>query len=307
MIINELKLRSVIKEIILEKSNLNEAFTNLRKIGRDLKNWNGSTGDKREKLQANLEQHLDDLNDALAAGEFDKRNLSKKAAAEKLKDVLEKIVQGKGATVKGAEVEGATKEVEKVEPAKAEPESAADEKDDDWVKYKKEDKYEYQVRDCTWYTKNTATGKEFKLGPTKTTSGKFGSTIYKLNTKFPDKVKGCELGPKPEPKPATGDKKDFKIVYANGSDKAKAKIKEASGKELSGKAQSLKNLQAKDSGFLPKNKLKLVYNTVIKTHLKNSYEMPPKSRDIMKAIAKNLKGQKAGSYGVVTDVVKTVS
>ena len=66
--------------------------------------------------------------------------------------------------------------------------------------------WEYQNRDCVWFTRKKGTEKEYKLGHASgkplERGGKFLGSIVKLNKAYPDLVKGCDpLLKKPTPKP----------------------------------------------------------------------------------------------------------
>ena len=69
--------------------------------------------------------------------------------------------------------------------------------------------WEYQNRDCIWYTRKKGTEKEYKLGHASgkplEKGGKFLGSIVKLNKAYPDLVKDCDATVDP-PKPKPGKK-----------------------------------------------------------------------------------------------------
>ena len=83
--------------------------------------------------------------------------------------------------------------------------------------------WEYQVRECIWYTRKKETTKEYKLGHASgkplEKGGKFLNSIVSLNNAYPDLVKDCnpiKKKPKPAPKPKSGDKfNKLAVLYSD--------------------------------------------------------------------------------------------
>ena len=196
--------RKQLDKLIRETLDLNEApkVLNFRKMRKDLFALKDDI-DNQELLDK-VQKHMEDLRDKVDAGEgkFLKgryreavtllksiEDIMKAPTPEKIKDVEKEIV-----------------DVIKKDP-KPSPEPDPWNPDPD-----PKSSWEYQLRDCVWYTRMKETTKEFKLGHAsgkpvirKKNGGTFLTTIVLLNKTYPDLVKDCNPLLKP-PKPKPGKK-----------------------------------------------------------------------------------------------------
>ena len=176
-----------------------------RKIGKNLKAWNGSTGQKREELEKQLNDQKEELRTAYDAGAFDEMNLKQKAAAKALMSTLKTVLEDpkpQAITKAAAEVEkiiggGASTKKPEPETPELKPWNPDPDPKVNW---------EYQVRECVWFTRKKEATKEYKLGHASgkplEKGGKFLNTIVKLNNAYSELVKDCDpMVKKPTPKP----------------------------------------------------------------------------------------------------------
>ena len=196
-----------------EKANLiqraKNAFVLFGQAGRLLKKYHREKDpQKQEAMLDKLCKLLDKLKLAKDAGDFEKGDINQATvnAAERTIKELEGICQGPAPSKE--KVRDIIDELPAIEPDPT-PEPVPWNPDPD-----PKVEWEYQNRDCIWYTRKKGTTKEYKLGHASgkpaERGGKFLSSIVKLNKAFPGAVKGCDPivvvpKPKPEPKPKNPD------------------------------------------------------------------------------------------------------
>jgi hypothetical protein len=258
------QLNKIITESLGIQSKVITEAVNFRKIRKDLFALKADIDN--QALLDKVSDHADKLKAKVDAGEtkfFKGRyqeavtllasleDLLKAPTPEKIKDVTEEPI-----------IEDPPEPTpEPTEPEPTEPEPTPWNPDPD----PKVD-WEYQVRECIWYTRKKETTKEYKLGHASgkplEKGGKFLNSIVKLNNAYPDLVKDCNpmvkkptpKKPEPKPKPSVTEAKtieDFSI--------AGGKIKNDGGKaskywsELTGAVKMYQTV-SQDSTILGKYK-----------------------------------------------------
>lgn len=196
--------KSQLKRLIRETLEINEArsIVNFRKIRKDLSKLKKDINN--QDLLDKVQGHMEDLKDKVAAGEtrFMKGRYREAVTLLRyLEDLMSSPTPKKAEKAEKIVIAAEKKEKKpKPKPGKGDK--------DTWVPDPKpEINWEYQVRDCVWYTRKKGETKEYKLGHVSgnpVDKQKFLNSISTLNAQFPELVKDCgelyKKKPKPKPK-----------------------------------------------------------------------------------------------------------
>ena len=196
MKITRRQLKQIISESlgvqVLQEVNFKRIRRDLFKLQDDIDN---------QQLLDKVFKHAEDLKTKVDAGETGFLKGRYREAVTLLND-LEAVLNAPTP----AAVKKAVKSVDNL--PKDKPETKPENKDDKDKWNPDPDKkgiWEYQLRDCTWYARMVKKPeKEFKLGKSKQTWGKYKDSIKILDKAFPNLIKDCGVPNKPKPKP--GDK-----------------------------------------------------------------------------------------------------
>ena len=198
------QLNKIITESLGIQSKVITEAVNFRKIRKDLFALKADIDN--QVLLDKVSDHADKLKAKVDAGEtkfFKGRYQEAVTLLASLEDLLKAPTPEK---VKGVTEKPIIKKPPETTPEPTEPEPTPWNPDPD-----PEVNWEYQVRECIWYTRKKETTKEYKLGHASgkplEKGGKFLNSIVSLNNAYPDLVKDCNpMVKKPTPKPKSGDK-----------------------------------------------------------------------------------------------------
>tara|TARA_R110002153_G_scaffold16136_3_gene57090 strand:- start:8560 stop:9726 length:1167 start_codon:yes stop_codon:yes gene_type:complete len=197
MRISKRQLRKIIKESLsLQNEERRKGIPkalNFRRIRIDLDKFKKDLCN--EELYNIIRQHEEDLKDKVEGGES-KLMKGRFREAESLLEVLTnwlKKADDKCNTEleKGDVTKKATK---KKKPPEVDPDPWKPDPDED-------SEWEYQLRNCIWYARKKDTkGKGVKLGPAKSTYGKYRKAIAILDKEYSGEIESCKAPTKPKKK-----------------------------------------------------------------------------------------------------------
>ena len=197
------QLNKIIAESLGIQSKVITEAVNFRKIRKDLFALEADIDN--QALLDKVSDHAAELKAKVDAGEtkFGKGRYREAVTLLKsLEELLKAPTPEKVKATKKVIAPAIEAEPEPTEPEPTEPEPTPWNPDPD-----PKVGWEYQVRECIWYTRKKETTKEYKLGHASgkplQKGGKFLESIVSLNNAYPDLVKDCDpVKKKPAPKPA---------------------------------------------------------------------------------------------------------